>query len=173
MTNWSLHKVENSLEWSIISKQQANFINFNPIEQNPQIGFKTNPRIFNFLQNPKLIKLTNKDHVYNSIPTKPNDQFQKNNIESTKIPRLKKSENSPKMHEIMKIRTKGGVQWSYWPWGRKTLQKLGRKQQKIFYATLPSWREKEKFEKSFEKVIESVKALFFKNLKHDVWLIEK
>ena len=52
------------------------------------------------------------------------------------------------------------------------MQKLGRKQQKIFYATLPSWREKEKFEKSFEKVIESVKALFFKNLKHNVRLIE-
>ena len=113
LTNWSLHKLENSLEWSITSNQQANFINFNPIEQNPQIEFKTNPRIFNCSQNPKLIKLTNKDHVYNSIPTKPNDQFQKNNIESTKTSNLKRSENSIKMHErmheIMKIRTKGGV----------------------------------------------------------------
>ena len=113
LTNWLLHKLENSLEWSITSNQQANFINFNPIEQNPQIEFKTNPRIFNFSQNPKLIKLTNKDHVYNNIPTKPNDQFQKNSIESTKIPRLKKSENFPKVHEIMhenmKIKTKGGV----------------------------------------------------------------
>ena len=113
LTNWSLHKLENSLEWSIKSNQQANFINFNLIEQNPQIDFKTNPRIFNWSQNPKLIKLTNKDHVYNSIPTKPNDQFQKNNIESTKTPNLKRSKNSIKMyeimHEIMKIRTKGGV----------------------------------------------------------------
>ena len=75
LTNWSLHKLENSLEWSITSNQQANFINFNPIEQNPKIGFKINPRIFNFSQNPKLIKLTNKNHVYNNIPTKPNDQF--------------------------------------------------------------------------------------------------
>ena len=81
LINLSLHKLENSLEWSIISNQKANFINFNLIEQNPQIGFKTNLRIFNYSQNPKLIKLTNKDHVYNSIPTKPNDQFQKNNIE--------------------------------------------------------------------------------------------
>ena len=38
---------------------------------------------------------------------------------------------------------------------------------------MPSWREREKFEKSFEKVFESVKALFLKNLKHDVRLIEK
>ena len=35
LTNWSLHKLENSLEWSITSNQQANFINFNQIEQNP------------------------------------------------------------------------------------------------------------------------------------------
>ena len=51
--------------------------------------------------------------MYISKATKPNDQFQKNSIESTKIPRLKKSENFPKVHEIMhenmKIRTKGGV----------------------------------------------------------------
>ena len=53
------------------------------------------------------------------------------------------------------------------------MQKLGRKRQKIFCATLPSRREREKFEKGFEKVFESVKALFLKNLKHDVRLIEK
>ena len=46
-TNWLLHKLENNLEWSISSNQQANFINFNPIEQHPQIGFNINPRIFN------------------------------------------------------------------------------------------------------------------------------
>ena len=34
-------------------------------------------------------------------------------------------------------------------------------------------REREKFEKGFEKVFESVKELFLKNLKHDVRLIEK
>ena len=42
-TNWSLHKLENNLEWSISSNQQANFINFNPIEQNPQIEVKKKP----------------------------------------------------------------------------------------------------------------------------------
>ena len=97
LINWSSHKLENSLEWSITSNQQANFINFNPIEQNPQIGFKTNFRIFNCSQNPKLIKLTNKNHVYNSIPTKPNDQFHKKGIDSTKIPNLKSSKNSLKI----------------------------------------------------------------------------
>ena len=53
------------------------------------------------------------------------------------------------------------------------MQNLGRKRQKIFYAALPSWREREKFEIFFEKVFESVKELFLKNLKHDVRLIEK
>ena len=33
-------------------------------------------------------------------------------------------------------------------------------------------REREKYEKSFEKVFESVKTLFLKNLNHDVRLIE-
>ena len=94
-----------------------------------------------------MIKLTNNNHVYNNISTKPNDQFQKNNIESTQIPRLKRSENFPKMHEIMhenmKIRTKGGVKWSYRPWGRKTLQKLGRKRQKnILRCLAKSKRER-------------------------------
>ena len=74
--------------------RMINFINFNPIEQNPQIRFNINPRISNFSQNPKLIKLTNHNHVYNNILTPPNDQFQKNSIESTKIPRLKRSENT-------------------------------------------------------------------------------
>ena len=40
-------------------------------------------------------------------------------------------------------------------------------------AALPSGREREKFEKTSEKVFESVKELFLKNLKHDVRLIEK
>ena len=113
LTNWSSHKFENSLKWSITSIQQANYINFNPIEQNPQIGFNTNPRISNFSQNPKLIKFFNKDHEYNNIPTKPNDQFQKKRIDSTKIPNLKSSENPLKMHEfmheIMKIKAKERV----------------------------------------------------------------
>ena len=108
LTNWSSHKLENSLEWSITSIQQANFINFDSIEQNPQIGFNTNPRIFNFSQNPKLIKLTNIYHEYNNIGAKPNDQLQKKMIDSTKTPNLKSSEN-PIMHEIMKKKAKKRV----------------------------------------------------------------
>ena len=71
--------------------RMINFINFNLIEQNPQIGFKRNPRIFNCSQNPKLIKLTNIYHEYINIEEKPNDQFQKKRIDSTKIPILKSS----------------------------------------------------------------------------------
>ena len=113
LTNWSSHKLKNSLEWSITSIQQANFINFNLIEQNPQIGLNTSSRIFNFSQSPKLIKLTNIYHEYNNIGAKPNDQFQKKKNDSTKIPNVKSSENPIKMHEfmheIMKIKAKGGV----------------------------------------------------------------
>ena len=38
-----------------------------------------------------MIKLTHNNHEYNNIPTKPNDQFQKTSIESTKIPSFKSS----------------------------------------------------------------------------------
>ena len=110
LINWPSHKLENFLEWSITSNQQANFINFNPIEQNPQIGFNTNPRIFNFSQSLKLTKLTNIYHEYNNGGVKPNDEFQKKRIDSTKIPKLKSSKNPIKMHEfmheIMKIKVK-------------------------------------------------------------------
>ena len=57
--------------------------------------------------------------------------------------------------------------------GQKPCKKFGRKRQKIFNGALPSRGEREKFEKGFEKVFESVKRPFLKNLKHDVRLIEK
>ena len=50
---------------------------------------------------------------------------------------------------------------------------MSEKRQKIFSGALPSRREREKFEKGFEKVFELVKTLFLKNLNHDVRLIEK
>ena len=53
------------------------------------------------------------------------------------------------------------------------MQNLSEKRQKIFSGALPSQREREKFEKGFEKVFESVKTLFLKNWIHDVRLIEK
>ena len=56
----------------------------------------------------------------------------------------------------------------------KNLAKIRLKTTKNLLCSLAkSEREREKFEKGFEKVFESVKALFLKNLKHDVRLIEK
>ena len=55
------------------------------------------------------------------------------------------------MHENKKIKPKRGIEWSYWPWGRKTLQKLRKKTTKNLSAALPSRREREKVEKLFEK----------------------
>ena len=47
------------------------------------------------------MKLTNIYNEYNNIGAKPNDQFQKKRIDSTKIPILKSSKNPTKMHEFM------------------------------------------------------------------------
>ena len=56
----------------------------------------------------------------------------------------------------------------------KNLAKIRKKTTKNLLCCLAkSEREREKFEKGFKKVFESVKALFFKNLKHNVRLIEK
>ena len=56
----------------------------------------------------------------------------------------------------------------------KTLQKLRKKTTQTFECSLAkSERERAKVEKLLEKVFESVKELFLKNLKHDVRLIEK
>ena len=75
------------------------------------------------------------DHVYNIIETKPNDQFQKRRLESSKAPNLNRFENPNKMHEFihenMKINAKGRVKRSYQPWEKKTLQKDRRKMTKI------------------------------------------
>ena len=76
-----------------LQKIMINYINstsqfhqLNQFEQNLQIRINKSPRIFNFSQNTKLIKLIIIDHDYNIIGTKPNDQFQKKKLESTKIP---------------------------------------------------------------------------------------
>ena len=153
LTNWSSHKLENRLEWSILSIQQANFINFNPIEQNPKIGFNTSPRIFNLSQSPKLIKLINIYHEYNYIRAKPNDQFQKKRIDSKKIPNMKSFENPIKkhefMHEIMKIKQNEGYKGLTGLGRERHYKEFGWKRQKILSGALPSRREKGKFEKVF------------------------
>ena len=68
------------------------------------------------------------------------------------------------MHENMKIKPKRGIEWSYQPWGRKTLQKLRKKTTKNLSAALPSWREREKVEKLFEKDVWNSQRTVFKKL---------
>ena len=89
-------------------------------------------------------------------------------IDSTKIPILKSSENSLKMHEfmheIMKIKTKGRVYRSYRPCERKTLQKFEWKTTKNLPWSLAKSERERKVWKSFEKVFESVKNIVFKKL---------
>ena len=73
-----------------------------------------------------------------------------------------------KMHENMKIKPKKGIEWSYQPWWRKTLQKLRKKTTKNLSAALPSWREREKKLKNFfKRMFETIKELFLKYLKFD------
>ena len=59
----------------------SQFHQLNQFEQNPQFGFNTSPRIFNFSQIPKLIKLINIDHKYNIAATKPIDQIHKTRLD--------------------------------------------------------------------------------------------
>ena len=124
-------------------------------KKKPQFGFKTNPRIFDFSQSPKLIKLTNIYHEYINIGIKPNDQFQKKRIESTKIPILKSSENPTKMHEFMhenmKINAKGRYKGLTNLGRGKPCKKFGGKWKKNLSGALPSRRERKKvLKKLFE-----------------------
>ena len=66
------------------------------------------------------------------------------------------------MHENKKIKPKRGIEWSYWSWGRKTLQELRKKTTKNLSAALPSRREREKVEKLFEKDVWNSQRTFFK-----------
>ena len=68
-------------------------------------------------------------------------------------------------HEIMKIKTKGRVWWSYWPCERKTLQKFGWKTRKnLQWSHAKLERERGKFEKSFEKVFWICQNIVLKKL---------
>ena len=62
----------------------------------------------------------------------------------------------------MKIKPKRGIEWSYRPWERKTLQKLRKKMTKNLSAALPSRREREKVEKLFEKDVWNSQRTVFK-----------
>ena len=65
------------------------------------------------------------------------------------------------MHENMKTKPKRGIEWSYRPWERKTLQKFRKKTTKNLSAALPSRREREKVEKLFEKDVWNSKRTVF------------
>ena len=55
------------------------------------------------------------------------------------------------MHEIMKIKQKGGIEWSYRPWGRKNLQKLRKKMTKNVMCSLAKSKREEKFKNFLKK----------------------
>ena len=96
-----------------------------------------------------MIKLNHKDHDYNILEQKPNDQFHKIWFESSKNPKYAKSENTPLMHEKMhvkqKINEKERVKWTYRLRERESLQEKWRKTTKKLSGALPSRRERKKF----------------------------
>ena len=105
-----------------------------------------------------MIKLNHRDHVYNILEQKPNDQFHKIRFESSKTPKYAKSENNPSMHEKMhvklKINEKDRVIWTYQLMERETLQEIRRRTTTNLLWSLAESereREKEKSLKSFEK----------------------
>ena len=53
-----------------------------------------------------MIELTNIDHEYNTIAAKPNDQFHKIWLETSKAPIFAQSEHNPQMHEKMHVKLK-------------------------------------------------------------------
>ena len=58
--------------------------------------------------------------------------------------------------------------------GEENLAKIEEENDKKFECSLAkSERKREKVEKLLKMMFETVKELFLKNLKHDVWLIEK
>ena len=116
-----------------------------------------------------MIKLNYKDHDYNILEQKPNDQFHKIRFESSKTPKYAKPEN-PSMHEKMhvkqKINEKEGVHWTYRLRERDSLQEKWRKMTKNLSGALPSRRERKKLEKVLRKLFEQVKSEFLRNLIH-------
>ena len=95
-----------------------------------------------------MIKLNHKDHDYNILEQKPNDQFHKIQFESSKTSKYAKSKNNPSMHEKMhvkqKINEKERVKWTYQLRERESLQKEWMKTTKKLRFSLDRvvWREK-------------------------------
>ena len=133
------------------------------------IEFNTSPRIFNLLQNPKLIKLTIIDQEYINIATKSIDHFHKIRLDTSKTQIYAQSKNLPKKHEIMhenmKNNAKERVIWTYQLMERETLQEIRRKTTKnLLWSLAESKRERKSFEKFLKKWFEQVKSEFLKTL---------
>ena len=96
-----------------------------------------------------MIKLNHRDHVYNILEQKPNDQFHKIRFESSKTPKYAKSENNlsmhEKMHEKLKINEKERVIWTYRLMERETLQEIRRKMTKKLLWSLAELERGKKF----------------------------
>ena len=145
----------------------SQFHQFNPIRQKPQFGTISNPRIFNFSKTTKLIKLNYKNHHYSILEQKPIDQYHQNRFQSSKTPIYRKCRKYPQQcmknawKQEIKCKRKGKK--TYRPSRTKTLQKSWRKTTKNRWWSLTQVREREKFEKLFEKV----------PLKSPIWLFRK
>ena len=77
------------------------------------------------------------------------------------------------MHENRKIKPKGGIEWSYRPWERKTLQKFWRKTTKKCSESLPSRREKKSWKTFWKRCFWNSQRIILRNLKYNLRLIEK
>ena len=102
--------------------------------------------------------------------------FRKKKLDSTKIPILKRSENSNKMHEFMHENMKKMQREGYkglTGLGRgKPCKKNGRKRQKFEIEPWPSRMEREKVKNFLKKCLSQLKISFLKNFPYDFWLIE-
>ena len=66
------------------------------------------------------------------------------------------------MHENMKIKPKGGIEWSYRPWGRKTLQKLRKKTTKNLKCCLAKSEREEKLKNFWRRCFWNSQRTVFK-----------
>ena len=110
----------------------------------------------------KLIKLTNIYHEYNIIETKPNDQFQKKRIETSKTPIMNSSEKNQWnawRHEI-KCKRKGIK--DLLAWREENLANISKENDKKLVMEPSQVGEREESLKSFEKVPLKKSNLTFK-----------
>ena len=137
-------------------------------------------RIVSSLRNSKFsqfnkIKLNHKDHVYSIPQQNPLINFGRKSLKQQKSQKSLGSK-FPKYawQKCMKLENKwkGRVIWPYRLWERKTLQKIGGKQQKNWLDSLTNRIEREKVLKSLKSVWTCEKERFLKNSLYDFRLIQ-